>query len=114
MESERPLRDEQVASVFASTLEPIRRLFSRLDLTEDETEALDRELYAWFYRFTRRCGHARLSVRTMRGALLAGAVRLMRDIAVLKECSIPLLPRDLKEIAEQLGVDLERPEGPTR
>jgi hypothetical protein len=31
---------------------------------------------------------------------------LMQDVAILKHHSIPLLPRDLKEIAEQLGIDL--------
>ncbi|HEV2065060.1 MAG TPA: hypothetical protein VGS00_10990, partial [Thermoanaerobaculia bacterium] len=87
MEPERPRRDEQVARVFASTLEPIHRLFSRLDLTEEEMEALDRELYAWFYRFTRRCGHERLSAGSMRRALVLGAVQMMRDVAVLKQCS---------------------------
>ena len=105
MKPEGPRRDEQVAHVFADALEPIHQLFCQLDLTEDESDSLDRELYAWFYRFTRRCGHERLSARSMRYALLAGAVQLMRDVAVLKLCSIPLLPNDLKEIAEQLGLD---------
>ncbi len=114
MEPERLRRDEQVAQVFASALEPIHRLSCRLELTEDETEALDRELYGWFYRFVRRCGHERLSAGSMLRALVLGAVQLMRDVAVLKHSSIPLLPNDLKEIAEQLGIDLDGPEGPKR
>jgi hypothetical protein len=109
VQPEGPGRDEQVAQVFAGTLEPIHQLFCQLDLTEDESESLDRELYAWFYRFTRRCGHETLSARSMRCALLAGAVQLLRDVAVLKLCSIPLLPNDLKEIAEQLGFDPPSP-----
>ena len=114
MKSERPIRDDEVASVFSSSLEPIHRLFSRLDLTEDETEALDQELYGWFYRFSRRCGHDQIPAGSMRRALVLGAVQLMRDVAVLRQCAIPLLPRDLKEFAEQLSVDLERSEETTR
>jgi hypothetical protein len=109
-----PRRDELIASIFAEALDPLHRLFARLDLAEEEQEALDQELFAWFFRFSRRCGHDRLSAPSLVRALVLGAVQLMRDVAVLKHCEIPLLPRDLKEIAEQLGIDLdESPEAKT-
>ena len=113
MEPERR-RDEVIASIFGDALDPLHRLFSRLELTEEEQETLDQELFAWFYRFSRRCGHERLSPQALLRALVLGAVQLMRDVAVLKHCAIPLLPRDLKEIADQLGIDLEGPEVPIR
>lgn len=107
MESQRSQRDEHVARVFGSVLDPIHSLFGLLDLSEDESDELDRELSIWFYRFSRRTSHDMLSDRAMRCALLAGALRLVRDVAVTKHRSIPLLPGDVQEIAQRLGIDLE-------
>jgi len=110
VERERPQPDEHVAWVFGSLREPIRRLFSRIKASEQELEGLEKDLYAWFLRLSRRPGCGALPDKAMQATLLIGAVELMRKVAALKNYPVPFVPQDVRELARELGFDLEASE----
>jgi len=112
VERERLQPDEHVAWVFSGLREPIRRLLSRIRVSEQELEVLERDLYAWFLRLSRRPGCGALPDKAMQATLLIGAVELMRKVAALKHCPVPLVPQDVGELARELGVELGGDGGP--
>ena len=107
--------DERIASVFATVVEAFDRLFSPLELTEEQGEELRADLFLWFHRFCRRPGQERLPVRSLQLALIWAAWKVAVGLWELKDHGVAIFPGDPEEIAKELGImqdDAERREPP--
>lgn len=110
MDINRADRDERIAAVFASVVGAFERLFSPLELTEDQTEELSADLLLWFHRFCRRPGQERLPVRSLQMALIWAAWKVAAELWELKSHGVAIFPRDPEEIAKELGIMPDEPE----
>lgn len=104
MDANRVNPDERIASVFASVVLAFDRLFSPLELTEEQGEELRADLSLWFHRFCRRPGQERLPVRALQLALIWAAWKVAVELWELENHGAATFPRDPEEIAKDLGI----------
>lgn len=100
---------ERALSVIHSTLEGDYRM------TEREARDAERDLRAWFHRFSRRSGAAETPVRSMRLALLFATCQYGRSFQLWKhggesvdENLERVLAREPQELASELVARLDR------
>lgn len=111
MSHTQPVRDDEAREVFGRLQGVIRSaLLNYYQLTEEEADGAQEDLFVWFLRLSRRGGGPQMPARAMRLSLLSAACQYGRSLQMWKLGGKRSRDTDLNHVLsrepEELAMDL--------